>query len=145
MIRDEVIGPAAAERPATGVRFGIRSGAVGGYVILALLALIYLIPLLFVLQVSLMSSRQFALNAASFPSPIMWSNFPDAWVKGAFGGYYLNTLIYTFTVVFGTLAISALSAFPLARGNVRGSNGFYMLSQSGILIPDGIMSQLFDM
>ena len=46
-----------------------RPGAVGGYVILGLLALIYLIPLMFVLFVSLMSSRQFALNAASIPRP----------------------------------------------------------------------------
>lgn len=145
MIRDEAIGPVAAARPATGTRTGFGGGALGGYVILALLALIYLIPLLFVLQVSLMSSRQFALSAASFPSPIMWSNFPDAWVKGAFGGYYFNTLIYTFTVVFGTLAISALAAFPLARGHVRGSNGFYLLFLSGILLPAGIIPQFFVM
>ena len=78
------------------VRIGIRPGTIGGYAILGLLALIYLIPLLFVLFVSLMSSRQFALNAASFPDPIMWSNYPDAWVKGSFNIYFVNTLIYTF-------------------------------------------------
>jgi raffinose/stachyose/melibiose transport system permease protein len=145
VIRDQAIRPAAADRPAARLGLRIRRGPLGGYVILGLLALIYLIPLLFVLQVSLMSQRQFALNAASFPSPIVWSNYPDAWVKGAFAGYYLNTLIYTFSVVAGTLAVSALAAYPIARGHVRGSNGFYLLFLSGILLPAGIIPQFFVM
>ena len=113
--------------------------------ILALLALIYLIPLLFVLFVSLMSSRQFALNAASIPDPIMWSNYPDAWVKGSFNTYFVNSLIYTFAIVIGTLIIATLAAFPIARGHLRGSNGFYMLFLSGILLPAGIIPQFFIM
>jgi len=82
VIREDEFSPSpsqrqiAVERPATDVRIGIRPGTIGGYVILGLLALIYLIPLLFVLFVSLMSSRQFSLGAASFPDPIMWSNYP---------------------------------------------------------------------
>lgn len=82
MIREDELGRAVAERPATGVRFRIRGGPLGAYLILALLALVYLIPLLFVLSVSLMSSRQFSLAAASFPDPIMWTNYPDAWGTG---------------------------------------------------------------
>jgi raffinose/stachyose/melibiose transport system permease protein len=144
VIRDQAIHPAAA-RPVAGAGVRFRRGALGGYVILGLLALLYLVPLIFVLQVSLMSQRQFALSAASFPSPIMWSNYPDAWVKGAFAGYYFNTLLYTFTVVFGTLTISALAAYPIARGHVRGSNSFYLLFLSGILLPAGIIPQFFVM
>lgn len=145
MIREDRLGRAAAERPAAGFQIGMRPGTIGGYVILALLALIYLIPLLFVLSVSLMSSRQFALNAASFPDPIMWSNYPEAWVKGAFNTYFANTLLYTFVIVSGTLIIATLAAFPIARGHVRGTNGFYLLFLSGILLPAGIIPQFFVM
>ncbi|MDQ6670463.1 MAG: carbohydrate ABC transporter permease [Chloroflexota bacterium] len=145
MIRQEGLGRAGVERSATGVQIRVRPGTVGGYVILGLLALIYLIPLVFVLFVSLMSSRQFALNAASLPEPIMWSNYPDAWVKGAFNIYFVNTLIYTVVIVFGTLIISTLAAFPIARGHVRGGNGFYLLFLSGILLPAGIIPQFFVM
>jgi raffinose/stachyose/melibiose transport system permease protein len=145
VIREDELERTAAERPATGSRLGIRPGMIGGYVILALLALIYLIPLLFVLFVSLMSSRQFALNAASFPDPILWSNYPEAWVKGAFNSYFANTLLYTFTVVFGTLIIATLAAFPIARAHVRWTNGFYLLFLSGILLPAGIIPQFFVM
>ena len=143
MIRQGAVEPAAAERRATGIRIGVRPAALGGYAILALLALIYLIPLSFVLRVSLMSSRQFALNTASFPEPIMWSNYPEAWVKGAFSTYFVNSLVYTFAVVAGTLTIATLAAFPIARGHIRGSNGFYILFLSGILLPAGIIPQFF--
>src|SRR5262249_6563188 len=110
---------------------------------LALLALIFLVPLGFVLGVSLMASRQFDLNAASFPDPIMWSNYPTAWVKGTFNTYFVNSLIYTSAIVAGTLIIATLAAFPIARGHLRGTNGFYILFLSGILLPAGIIPQFF--
>ena len=143
MIRQEELGQAVTARPATGSNLRIRPGAIGGYAILVLLSLIYLIPLMFVFFVSLMSSRQFALNAASIPDPIMWSNYPTAWVKGAFNTYFVNTLVYTFSVVIGTLTIATLAAYPIARGHMRGSNGFYILFLSGILLPAGIIPQFF--
>jgi raffinose/stachyose/melibiose transport system permease protein len=133
----------AAERAATAVHIAVRPSSIGGYTILALLALVYLIPLLFVLSVSLMSSRQFSLNAASFPSPVMWSNYPDAWRQGSFASYFGNTLLYTSTVVIGTLVFSTMAAFPIARGHVRFSNAFYLLFLSGILLPAGIIPQFF--
>ncbi len=143
MIRQEGLRPVAAARPAAGLQIGIRPGTIGGYVILALLALIYLIPTSFVVFVSLMSGRQFVTNAASIPDPIMWSNYPTAWVKGTFSGYFVNSLIYTFSIVAGTLAIATLAAFPIARGHLRWSNGFYILFLSGILLPAGIIPQFF--
>jgi hypothetical protein len=48
VIRENELGRVADERPVTGVHIGIRPGTIGGYVILGLLSLIYLIPLLFV-------------------------------------------------------------------------------------------------
>jgi len=145
VIREDELRRPVAQASAARIGIGIRLGSVGGYAVLGLLSLIYLIPLLFVLFVSLMSSRQFALNAASFPDPIMWTNYPDAWVKGAFSTYFVNTLIYTFVIVFGTLVIATLAAFPIARAHVRGSNGFYVLFLSGLLLPAGIIPQFFVM
>ena len=143
MIRQGALDQAVAGRRAGGMLIGVRPTTLGAYAILALLALIYLIPLAFVLGVSLMSSRQFALNAASFPNPIMWSNYSTAWVKGTFNTYFLNSLIYTCAIVAGTLVISTLAAFPIARGHLRGTNGFYILFLSGILLPAGIIPQFY--
>src|SRR5207247_9655930 len=57
--------------------------------------------------------------------------------------YFVNSLVYTFAVVGGTLTIATLAAFPIARGHLRGSNGFYILFLSGILLPAGIIPQFF--
>jgi raffinose/stachyose/melibiose transport system permease protein len=143
VIQETDLGRAAAERSAAGLQLRMRPGAVGGYAILVLLTLIYLIPLVFVLGVSLMTSRQFNLNAASFPDPIVWTNYPDAWVKGNYNTYFANSLLYTFVIVFGTLILGTLAAYPIARGHIRGSNGFYLLFLSGILLPAGIIPQFF--
>jgi raffinose/stachyose/melibiose transport system permease protein len=143
VIRQEVVDLAVPGRRAARIWRGVRLATIGAYAILALLGLIYLIPLAFVLFVSLMSSRQFALNAASLPDPIMWSNYPTAWIKGSFNTYFMNSLIYTFSIVFGTLLIATLAAFPIARGHLRGTNAFYILFLSGILLPAGIIPQFF--
>ena len=143
MIRQEALDNAVASPSATRARPRFRASELGGYVVLALLLLIYLIPVLFVISVSLMTSRQFVTGAASIPNPVMWTNYPDAWVKGAFNTYFINSLIYTFSVVAGTLIIGSLAAFPIARGPLKWSNGFYILFLSGILLPAGIIPQFF--
>lgn len=143
MIRQEAVDLAVPRRRATGVRLQLRSSTLVAYAILAILGLIYLIPLVFVLDVSLMSTRQFAINPASFPEPITWSNYPTAWIKGTFNIYFINSLIYTFAIVCGTLVISTLAAFPIARGHLRGTNAFYLLFLSGILLPVGYIPQFF--
>ena len=43
------------------------------------------------------------------------------------------------------LIIATLAAFPIARGHLRGSNYYYPLFLSGILIPAGIIPQFFIM
>ena len=145
MIQQQAVDLSLARRRLAGLRLRLRlrPTPLGAYSIVALLALIYLIPLAFVLSVSLMSSRQFALNAASIPNPILWSNYPTAWIKGTFNVYFVNSLIYTSTIVCGTLVISTLAAFPIARGHLRGTNTFYILFLSGILLPAGIIPQFF--
>jgi raffinose/stachyose/melibiose transport system permease protein len=143
VIQQQEIAQVAVARPAAATRKAVSPAAIAGYAVLGLLSLIYLIPLIFVFFVSLMSSRQFATNIASIPDPIMWSNYPTAWTKGAFQGYFWNTLVYTFSVVAGSLIIATLAAYPIARSHLRGSNGFYILFLSGILLPAGIIPQFW--
>jgi raffinose/stachyose/melibiose transport system permease protein len=123
-----VIDQRTVARPEA-LRLGLRLRpyAGGGYVVMLLLFLIYAIPLVFVLFVAVESNTQFMTNPSALPSSVLLSNFPDAWVQGTFSSYFGNTLLYTFTIVLGTLVVATLAAFPIARRHVRGSNGFYLL------------------
>lgn len=124
-----------------GMRF--RPSAVGMHAIAAFLFFLYGIPLAFVLLVSVESNVQFMTKASSWPSPFLWSNFPDAWTTGTFSSYAGNTLIYTTTVVFGTLAIATMAAYPIARNHLRWGGGYYLFFLSGLLLPAGIIPQFF--
>lgn len=121
----------------------LRPGFLSLHLIAVILTLLYAIPLAFVLLVSLESNVQFMQNAASWPSPLLWSNFPDAWTTGTFGSYAGNTLIYTTIVVLGTLISATLAAFPIARNHLRWGNGFYLFFLSGLLLPAGLIPQFF--
>jgi len=143
VIRQEEVSHIAVARPAAGARIRVTPAKIAGYAVLTLLALLYLIPLAFVFFVSLMSSRQFVTDVASLPNPVLWSNYPDAFAKGQFNLYFVNSLIYTSSVVIGTLTIATLASYPIARAHVRSSNLFYLLFLSGILLPAGIIPQFF--
>jgi len=143
VIQQESLEKSVAEPTSLRLELRLRPGSIGGYVILLLLFLIYAIPLVFVLFVAVETNTQFNTNAAALPSPVLLSNFPDAWVQGTFGSYFGNTLLDTFTVVGGTLVVGTLAAYPIARKHVRGSNGFYLLFLSGLLLPAGIIPQFF--
>src|SRR6185437_16123218 len=88
MIQSEQMQTTEARRGE--VRLGVRipPGSLIGYAIMGLLVLLYGIPMVFVLFVAVESNTQFMTNAAAFPSPILWSNFPDAWIQGTFGSYF---------------------------------------------------------
>jgi raffinose/stachyose/melibiose transport system permease protein len=139
----EALSTSVAAPSALRLELRLRPGRAVGYAIMAVLFLIYGIPLMFVLFVAVESNSQFMTNAAALPSPVLWSNFPAAWVQGTFGSYFGNTLLYTFTIVIGTLVIATLAAYPIARKHVRGSNTFYLLFLSGLLLPTGLIPQFF--
>jgi len=145
VIQGDALGRAPARPALRTVPIKLRPGMSGGYVVMLLLALLYAIPMVFVLFVALESPRQFATNAASIPDPVMWSNVPNAWTRGEFSSYFVNTVTYTLVITIGTLVIATLAAFPIARGHVRGSNGFYLLFVSGLLLPAGLIPQFFVM
>ena len=144
--RDAHVRPADRRAAAHGHPDRHPAGMIGGYVIMVLLALIYLIPLMFVLFVSLMSSRQFALNAASFPDPIMWSNYPDAWVHGLLQHLLRQHVDLHVAIVFGTLHHRDAGRLPdRAEPRALAATASTCCSSPGILLPAGIIPQFFVM
>src|SRR5207245_7800676 len=54
-----------------------------------------------------------------------------------------NTVTYTGVITIGTLVIATLAAYPIARNHLRGSNGFYLMFVSGLVLPAGLIPQFF--
>jgi multiple sugar transport system permease protein len=86
------------------------------YLLLSVVALIFLMPTLWMLSTSLKADGQvFAYPPRFLPDPILWSNYPEAIQKFPFFLYLRNSVIVTALSTFGTVLSASLCAFGFAR------------------------------
>ncbi len=88
-------------------------------VVMAVLALIWIFPLLWAV---LNSFRDYAYTQANgYVSFGGWTfeNYRNAWTQGDLGKYFWNSVIITVPAVFATLFLASLVAFVLARFSYR--------------------------
>jgi raffinose/stachyose/melibiose transport system permease protein len=108
--------PAPARGPAR--RQKVRSEEVNWPVTILLLvsSLLVLIPLYFTVAMSLKTSQEAVSgNGFSFPWPLNWRNFSDAWTLTHFPrAFTISLLIAVFTVA-GEIVLCSLTAYAIAR------------------------------
>lgn len=92
--------------------------AVAGHIVLAIFALIAIIPLALVAINSIKNSRDVARNPLSLPTGFNFQNFIDAWTYGNFGMGFVNSLLLTATTVVIVLVFSSLAGYVLAGKKV---------------------------
>lgn len=85
------------------------------YAFLFALALVYLLPLVWMLSVSLKSNREVLTSPFSPPSVLQLGNYIFAWVNGQLGVATLNSVIVCTTALIISLLIGAMAAFAIAR------------------------------
>lgn len=100
---------------------------------------LYALPLVYLLSLSFQSSAQFLKDPLSFPHPFVPANFPNAWVQGDFGQYFVNSVIYTASSTVLSVLFAVFIAFPIARGYVRGGSIVYSLFLAGFFLPVSII------
>lgn len=111
------------------------------YIVLIILTIVYIGPLLMLVNTAFNTLKGFTLNPVAPIKTIEVQNFIDAWEKANFSQYLLNSLIYTFS---GTLifVVSALFvAFPLARNYVKGSKFLLTLFVIALFLPPALIPQ----
>lgn len=100
-----------------------------------LIALIFLVPIVYVIMISLESPAQFGAHPMQPPFPPSVSNFPSAWQQGDLGPEIVNTAIYAVGAAGISTALSLLIAFPIARRLVRWSSSLYQWFVVGLALP----------
>jgi multiple sugar transport system permease protein len=109
---------------------------VAAYAVLALLAVVWLVPLLAAAVTSLRTMDDLTLNGFwSLPRELVGRNFVTAWTAGRVGRYLFNSLVITVPAVIAMLLLSSLSAYALARFRFRGSVLLYCLYVAGTMLP----------
>lgn len=110
------------------------------YIVLTILAAIWLVPIITVLFTSVKSSTDFYSGMGLFelPEKLQWSNYRNAWEQGRLALYIKNGLIVTCIKVPISIFISSMLAFALTRLKIRGSRGIFMFVLVGMMLPQQV-------
>jgi len=113
-------------------RYGIKTFAVE--VLVLVMALLFCLPLYFVVSTSLKPKEEIFTSALKFPADPAWGNFSEVWGSGL-GTAFLSSVVITLGSVVFLVLLGSLCAYVLARRPGRLSNSLYILFVLGIIIP----------
>ncbi|MGH2559497.1 MAG: carbohydrate ABC transporter permease [Thermomicrobiales bacterium] len=106
------------------------------YALLLGLAVLFILPFLWMLSTSLKPQDEiFAFPPSFIPTSFEWHNYPDGWRILPFTTFLKNSLIVTSANVIGNLISCTLVAYGFARLRARGKNVLFILLLATIMIP----------
>ncbi|MGD1907819.1 MAG: carbohydrate ABC transporter permease [Leptolyngbyaceae cyanobacterium] len=110
---------------------------VGLYVGLSAIALVMLLPLLWLLSTALKSPNEniFQFPPQFLPAEPTLQNFVAVWQQNPFGQYFFNSILVAVLTVGLNLLFCSLAAYHLARLHFRGREVLISLNVATILIP----------
>ena len=112
-------------------------GKVIVYAILILIAVVMIIPFLWMLSASIKSDREvFQMNPFVWiPANPKWDNYLKIWTKIPFGRFVGNTVYLTLIVTFLQLLTSSFAAYSFAKLDFRHKNGLFLAYIATIAMP----------
>lgn len=109
------------------------------YLLLTAVAAVSLLPFLWLVRSSLMTSQQiFSVPVDLVPDPFVWDNYSGALAAQPFLQYFKNTLIIVALVVPGVLLSCSAAAFAFSRLRWRGRDAAFALVMSSVLLPGAV-------
>ncbi|HPY12476.1 MAG TPA: carbohydrate ABC transporter permease [Sphaerochaeta sp.] len=119
------------------------------YLVLLIMLLFTLMPILFMITSSMMTSRQILRMPFNWiPEKFNWINFSKA-IKGNDFNYIflrniLNSLIVSTSVAISTVFLASLTGYGLAKFKFRGRHAVFMMIMGTMMIPfEAIMIPLY--
>ncbi len=119
----------------------IAWGRVGTYALLGFFAVIYLGPLLMLVNTSLKTMPDFMKSATALPTSLNFQNFVEAWTKANFLRYMTNTLLYTVSATSIYIVTAVFVAFPISRGYIKGAGWLLTLYVIALFLPVALIPQ----
>jgi multiple sugar transport system permease protein len=110
------------------------------YLVLIALSLFCLLPFLWMLRSSFMTSTQIVQTRPFivWPKEVLWSNYTDALRFVPFLRYFFNTLIVLVGVLTGTILTSTLAAYSFSRVKWRGRDLVFGILMSSMMLPGAV-------
>ncbi len=98
-------------------------------------AITCLYPLLWMIVSSLKTQDMIFKDISLIPHQFRLENYLRAWQEGGFGRNFINSIIYTVSVVLGIVIISSLAAYAFSRLRFPGSKWLFIMFMAAMMIP----------
>ncbi len=105
------------------------------YLFLSILAVVYLLPLLWVIYVSLKDDKTLFVSPWAMPEHLMIENYSFAWTAGKLGVATLNSAIVCGVTLILCLLVGSMAAFAIGRMRWKLSGAMMTYFLTGMMIP----------
>lgn len=113
-----------------------RLGYVLLYVLLSLVALLQILPLVWLLLFSLKNNQEvFDMAPFALPATPRWENYVKVWTEGNISLYFFNSVWITVVSVVFTVLFASLVTFAITRMRWKGRSLVLGLFMVGLMIP----------
>ncbi len=105
------------------------------YLVLILLAVLYIAPLVWMLTVSLKDNTELMASPFSLPSNPQWFNYAEAWNLGKLGIALANSVLVCGVTLIVSLFLGSMTAFAIARMRWKLSEATHTFFLIGMMVP----------
>ncbi|MFD5029962.1 carbohydrate ABC transporter permease [Streptomyces sp. NPDC058405] len=103
--------------------------------VLVIWAVLVVLPLLWAVMTSFKDDRSIFTSPWSLPDTLHFENWSRAWTQAHMSDYFLNTVLVVAGSLIGTLLLSSMAAYVLARFEFPGNRFIYYLFIGGMSFP----------
>jgi raffinose/stachyose/melibiose transport system permease protein len=112
-----------------------RIGYLFLYVLLSVIALLQLLPIVWLFLFSLKSNQEiFGASPFALPIEFRWQNYHKVW-EGGIGTYFFNSIWITALAIILTVLFASMATFAITRMNWKLSSLVLGLFMVGLMIP----------
>ena len=110
------------------------------FVMLCVLAVLFLLPTIGVLLSSVKTTRDVAMGDLwSWPGSLYLGNFTEVLSNPAVHTYFVNTLLVTLPATAMSITLGALAGYVFAKLPFRGSNALFLVIVAGMFFPPQVI------
>jgi len=128
------VAPAVRRKPPAAVRRRRFLVAVADHSLLIAAAALFLVPVVFIVLTSLMTTKQ-ALSPRLWPEPFAWGNFVDVFETAPLWRWAFNSFLYAGLGTLGLLVSSIPVAYAFSRLRWRGRDGVFLIVLVALMLP----------
>ena len=129
----------ATPRPDQAVRgretVGQRVGVAVGFALVGVWALIVIFPFVWMVLTAFKADPEIISSPWALPAALQWDNFARAWNEARIGRFFVNTLLVLAGSLTGTLVVSAMASYVLARFEFPGRQVIFYAIIAGLMFP----------